>query len=126
MRERNVMFWVALSAYALVCRLLPYTIGVHHENPVTTWCPWNFAPMMAFTLFCGAGVQQSKWAFVVPLFITALGDIGIYLITGNREFGFPPGQFLLYGCYIFTAAMGTLLRARPQVLTALPRRCCAK
>lgn len=122
MRDGKHWFWAGILLYALAVRLLPWALA--HVgmplDPATTWYPWNFAPMLAVCLFCGAGVKQSRWAFLLPLAVQAAGDFGIYLLTGNRDWAFPPGQSLVYGCYAFTAGLGTLLRERPQWTTSFP------
>jgi hypothetical protein len=89
-------------------------------DPQTTWYPWNFAPLMAVSLFCGTGIKSAHWAFLLPLGIRAIGDFGIGLLTGNWEWAFPADSPLIYGCYVFTTGLGWLIRSKPQWLTAFP------
>jgi len=122
MHDGKRWVWAAILLYALVCRLLPWALS--HVgmplDPQSTWYPWNFAPMMAVTLLCGAGVKNWRWALVLPLALRAVGDIGIGLITDNWEWAFPGANILVYGSFVLAAGLGMLLRSRPQLATALP------
>jgi hypothetical protein len=123
MRDRKYWFWAGILLYALACRLMPWALS-HQDpgvlEPATTWYPWNFAPMLAVCLFCGAGVQQSRWSVMLPLAVQAAGDFGIFALTGNRDWAFPPGHFLVYLSYVIVVGLGTLVRVRPQWTTAFP------
>lgn len=122
MSGNRVWFLGTLFVYALVCRLLPYilfNLGMSID-PATTWYPWNFAPLMAFSLFGGAVVADRRNAFLFPMGVMFLSDLGIWALTGQFEFAFPASQPLVYACFAVAAGLGVLLQPRRQIVTALP------
>src|SRR5579885_1648837 len=124
MRDGKRWFWAAILVYAVVCKLLPYALA-HSDpgilSPKSTWYPWNFAPMLAVSLFCGAGVKPARWAFLLPVAVMAIADIGIGLLTGHwTDWAFPRSEALTLGCFAFAVGLGRLLKDRPEWMTALP------
>lgn len=74
--------------------------------------PWNFAPVGALALFCGAYFRDRKWAFIVPLAAMFLGDVAIGLIRHNPAFyTFHWLAPVIYGCYAFIVILGFGVRA---------------
>jgi len=115
-------FVAFLFVYALACRLMPYVLynfGVSID-PATTWYPWNFSPLLALSVFSGAAMSDRRLSFGLPLAVMAVSDFGIWALTGDREFAFPPSQPLIYACFAATVAMGLVLRGRPHLMYALP------
>jgi hypothetical protein len=123
MLKRGTWFFAILFAYALFCRVLPYAmynlLGMSID-PSTTWYPWNFSPLMAFSLFAGACYIDHKWAFLMPLGVLFISDLGILALSGDPDFVFRRGQPLIYLCFAAATAAGLLLRSRPNLLTAVP------
>jgi len=122
MRSRTFWFFGTLLAYALGCRLLPYVLA-HAGMPLDprhSWYPWNFSPLMATCLLCGAGVRASRWAFVLPLTVVAASDFGIGWLTGRWDWAFPRSQAAVYLSFALGVGMGRWLRSQPHWSTALP------
>lgn len=122
MSGNRVLVLSVLCVYALVCRLLPYVLfnlGMSID-PSTTWYPWNFAPLMAVSLFGGAVVAQRRNAFLLPLGVMFFSDLGIWALTGQVDFAFPASQPLVYACFALAAALGMVLQPRRQIVTAVP------
>ena len=56
----------------------------------------NFAPVGALCLFSGARMRSWR-AYVLPVAVMALADIGLYVLRGRQPFNpFVYGSFLLY------------------------------
>ncbi|MEX1098673.1 MAG: DUF6580 family putative transport protein [Planctomycetales bacterium] len=106
----------ALLVYALSMRLLPWILrreGVNVDAGLAVY-PWNFSPFPAICLFGAACFRNVRWAYALPLAAWFLGDLGIWHLT-KREWGFPPGALLQYGCFLLTIALGLSLRKRRTV-----------
>lgn len=122
MPKSRMWLFAVLFVYAIFCRLVPYVLALNGMSidPATTWYPWNFSPLMAVALFSGACAANRRMALALPLSIMLISDFGIWALTGDRNFAFPPSQPLIYGCFLGAAGLGMLLRSRPQVWTAVP------
>jgi hypothetical protein len=122
MSDRKNWFWAGVLLYAMACKLLPW--GLSHFgmplDPATTWYPWNFAPLMAVSLFCGAGIKSPRWAFLWPVVVVAVSDFGIGLLTQNWQWAFPPSEALTLGSFALAVGMGRFLQTRPEWQLALP------
>jgi hypothetical protein len=116
-------FLLGLIAFAVAARLLPYLLQNWNidvkgsplalrlgEEDVAY--PWNFSPMWAICIFGAAVFAEIRVAFLVPLVIWLIGDLGIWAITGKLDWAFHPNSLTVYGCYLLTAAIGLLLRRR--------------
>jgi hypothetical protein len=115
-------FVAFLFVYALACRLMPYVLynfGVSID-PATTWYPWNFSPLLALSVYSGACVADRRWSFALPLGVMVVSDFGIWALTGEFDWAFPPSQPLIYACFAATVAMGMLLQTRRHIVWALP------
>lgn len=111
-----------LFGYALACRLMPYVLhnfGVSID-PATTWYPWNFAPLLALSMFSGACIADKRLSFGLPLLVMLVSDFGIWALTGRFDWAFPRSQPLIYACFAATVAMGLWLKPRPHVVWAIP------
>ncbi|MBI1344771.1 hypothetical protein GC163_00630 [bacterium] len=118
----KLSFFLVLFVYSLFCRLLPYVLyhfGVSID-PATTWYPWNFAPLMAVSLFSGACASDRRWSFGLPLAVLVLSDFGIWAVTGHFDWAFPRSQPVIYACFAAAAGLGLLLRKRPNIMTSVP------
>ncbi|MDA7979154.1 MAG: hypothetical protein MPJ50_10355 [Pirellulales bacterium] len=73
---------------------------------------WNFAPMMAISLFAGAFFRKG-WAFAVPITAIVLSDVAIeiaYRLGYSETWGFYAGAIYSYPAYVLLVGLGTLLR----------------
>ena len=123
MRDGKRWFWAAILVYAAACKLLPYVLS-HRDpgilSPAATWYPWNFAPMLAVCLFCGAGVT-GPLGVLLPVAVMALCDVGIGFITWHWDWAFPRSEVLTLGCFGFVVGLGGLIARPPRMgLLALP------
>ena len=86
---------LTLIGFATLVRLFPYIwmqFNIEVSPRYSMFLPWNFAPLMAITLFAGAHFRNSGWAFLIPLTVLAASDLGIYLITGHADWALYPNQ----------------------------------
>jgi uncharacterized protein DUF6580 len=78
----------AFSAAAVVLRLFPI---------------YNFAPVGALCLFGGARMRSWR-AYVLPIVVMVVSDIGLYLV--KRE---PPFDLFVYASFLLSVLIGRLL-----------------
>jgi hypothetical protein len=119
MPQPRLQFLFCLLAYTLLVRLLPYAILT---DPTVLYYPWNFSPLTAACLFGGAFLANRRNSFLIPMLVLFLSDVGIAVISGHPEWGFPINanwQFewillarwsLTYVCYAGAVGLGHLLR----------------
>lgn len=104
--------YVALAAYTLGMKLLPYAlplVGVPIDHTLNSY-PWNFSPVLAFCLYGGATLPRRSLSLGVPVLVWLLGDLGIWALTGRRDWAFYPAQGVVYAGLLVCAACGGLLR----------------
>ena len=114
MKQPRIEFLVCLVIYTLVVRVLPYILmnADIKTDPTVLYYPWNFSPLTAVCLFCGAYLPLRRLAFLVPLGILFLSDLGILALSGHLDWAFPPHRWMLtYLCFSLAAALGFLLRS---------------
>lgn len=95
--QPRLAFLAALTAYAVLCKLLPYILfqfGVSID-PANTLYPWNFSPVPALCLFAGAHFREVRRAFAVPLLAWFIGDLGILALV-SRQYGFHEGLAMAF------------------------------
>lgn len=112
MRPR-IEFVLSLLVYTFVVRLLPYILMNCDikTDPSILYYPWNFSPLTAICLFGGAALADRRLSIMIPLATLFLTDLGIYALTGQMEWAFPPGRWALtYASWTAAAALGMLLR----------------
>ena len=80
---------VALIVLAAALRIAPH--------------PWNFTPVGAMALFCGAVIRDRRLAFLVPVLAMAAGDIFV---------GFNKLTPLVYASFLLSVAIGRFLREK--------------
>jgi hypothetical protein len=101
-------FWFVLTLVLVAAgsRLLPH--------------PPNVTPLAAVALFGGATLPRRWLALVVPLAALLLSDLLLqltYLAGWQPSWGFYQGQWVVYTCFLITAAIGQLIRRRHHALT---------
>ena len=119
MSRPNLFFIAGLSVYTLAVRLMPYALnhfGVS-IHPNDTFYPWNFSPMSACCLFGAAYLSRTAWAYLLPVAILFVGDLGIWLLTGDRSMAFHNNMPFVYGSFLLIAFLGMWLREK----RSLPR-----
>ena len=107
---------VGMILFCTAIRLVPYVLqrmGID-TTPGVGYYPWNFAPLTAVCLFGGACLADRRLAFIVPLTVLVLSDIGIAALKEVR-FGLYGGQWLIYGCFVLSVCLGLWLRSRRNV-----------
>ena len=103
-----ILVWIAL-----LFRLTPYvlfTLGVPIDPANSTFYPWNISPILPLCIFGAACYQTRSLAYVAPLVIYLLGDLGIWLITGHADWALYPTQPIVYIAVICVTLWGLLLR----------------
>lgn len=104
--------YFTLAAYTLFAKVLPYAlplVGVAVDPTLNTY-PWNFSPVLAFCLFGGAVLPQRSTSLWAPLLIWLLGDLGIWAVTGRRDWAFYPALGIVYCALLLCSACGWWLR----------------
>jgi hypothetical protein len=101
-------FWFlgALTLFAVASRVLPH--------------PYNFTPMAAVALFGAATFGRPRAAVLVPLGSLLLSDLLLhltYLAGWQPNWGFYPGQWVVYACVLATIGFGFLIRRHRNVGT---------
>jgi hypothetical protein len=111
----NLFFIVGLTLYTLSMRLMPYALGhfgVELELP-NTFYPWNFSPMTAFCMFGAAYYARKWWAYLLPVVILFIGDLGIWALSGRPEWSFHmnmPTMTLVYASFLLIVVLSIWLR----------------
>jgi hypothetical protein len=108
MKPRTLLL-IAMVLLASVARVLPH--------------PPNFSPVDAVALFCAAFLGSRWAAFLVPLAVMLLGDLGLEA-AGRLGFlggwmaggqGIHPGMGVVYLAVALVAALGLVLRRHRSV-----------
>ncbi|OGY58154.1 MAG: hypothetical protein A3H67_02805 [Candidatus Buchananbacteria bacterium RIFCSPLOWO2_02_FULL_46_11b] len=89
-KKEKIIIAAILIALGAAFRLLPHL--------------WNFAPIAGAALFAGAYLGR-RYAIVVPVAAMLLGD----LFLGFYEW---PLLITVYGCFILTGLIGTLIKKK--------------
>lgn len=108
---------LGLIAFATIVRLFPYIwmqFNIEVDPQYLQFLPWNFAPLMAITLFAGAHFRNSVWAFLLPLTVLAASDVGIYLVSGHPEWALYANQPVVYGSMLLCGLLSLALRNRSE------------
>ena len=103
---------VTLIVIAITFRLAPYVLhglGVAID-PVNTVYPWNFSPILPLCVFGAACLGSRGMAYLAPFAIYAVGDLGIWLVTGRVDWALYAGQPVLYLSVALVVTCGFLLR----------------
>lgn len=127
MLSSRLKFVIAVLGYALACRLLPYVLYRLHASgfpidPANTWYPWNFSPVAAACVLCGALAPRRGWAFGLPLALMIGGDLLIDVITGF-QFVTVRNYFVqlwVYAGVLLVTGLGTQARSQPGWQRGVP------
>jgi len=109
----------AMIFAATLVRLMPYILGafgMQNVRDVSSFL-WAFSPIGALFLFGGAQFAERRWAYLVPLAVMLLSDLGIGLLMGDMRMGFHPMTPVMYGSYALMVWLGTRLREQRSVLS---------
>ena len=102
------LFLCALGVIAAVTRALPH--------------PNNVSPMAAVALFGAATFGSKRWGLAVPLLSLLLSDFLLDLTFRagiQPNWGFYPGQWVVYLCALLTIGLGFAIRHRKNPNTIL-------
>lgn len=117
---RNLL--IGLIVYALCLRVLPYALKSFWNMDITpsgTVYPWNFSPFSATVLFGAAYFTHRRWAFLAPMVILLIGDLGIWAFTGRLDWAFYHGMEFVYVGFLITATLGLFLRQKCTAMSVL-------
>jgi hypothetical protein len=101
-------FLCVLALLAAVSRIAPH--------------PYNFAPLTAVALFAGATFSAGLAAVLVPFAALMLSDTLLhlsYLAGWQPNWGFYPGQWIVYASLLITIGVGRVIRTRRNFGTVL-------
>ncbi|WP_166820448.1 DUF6580 family putative transport protein [Thalassoroseus pseudoceratinae] len=113
---------IGLMVYALCMRVLPYALQSIWGVKITageTIYPWNFSPFSATVLFGATYFASRRTAFLVPMLILLLGDLGIWAFTGQFDWAFYRGMEFVYLGFLVTATLGLFLRQKCTAMSVL-------
>ena len=110
MNRNRSRFWFlcALGVIAAVTRAFPH--------------PNNVSPMAAVALFGAATFSSKRWGLAVPLLALMLSDFLLDLTFRagiQPNWGFYPGQWVVYLCALVTIGIGFAIRGRQSPNTIL-------
>src|SRR5690606_33578488 len=103
---RTVLLCAALILAAVVSRII---------NTETHW--FNFAPLVAISLFSGSVLKGKSYAYLLPLAGYLISDLYIHFFTANPGF-YGVSQFFVYGGMLAVVMLGAFM-GRPKVLKVL-------
>ena len=109
-----VKFLTGLVVFTIVLRVMPYVLTEYNLNVTSTtlFYPWNFVPLTAACLYSGAYVSDRRFRIGLPLLALLISDLGIWGVTGQFAWAFPPDRWAAYVCLMLTILMGTGLARR--------------
>jgi hypothetical protein len=91
-----------IPRFIVVCLLIIAPASLRMLAP-----EWNVVPIAAIALYCGAHFRNRGLAFSIPLLAMFLGDILLAVQTRNPSlYLFHATMPFVYGCYVFSVAMG--------------------
>lgn len=110
MNPNRSRFWFlcALGVIAAVTRAFPH--------------PNNVSPMAAVALFGAASFSSKRWGLVIPLLALLLSDFLLDLTFRagiQPNWGFYPGQWVVYLCALLTIGLGFAIRNRKSPNTIM-------
>lgn len=111
-RQARPAIYAMAAIYTVVMKLLPYVLmqaGVMLD-PESMAYPWNFTPLLAVCLYGGAMLPRRGMSLVLPLVMMFVSDLGVWAISGHRDWAFYPGQIPVYASLIVCSLCGWLLR----------------
>jgi hypothetical protein len=116
MTKSRYLLLALIFAAAVCVKTLPYVLGAWGLTDVKDFASllWNFSPITALFLFCGAQFPERRWAFSVPLAAMLVSDVAIAFFLGEITEGLLPGIPAVYGSYALIIAAGSLLRKLQQ------------
>jgi hypothetical protein len=107
--QSRLKFLVGLITFTVMLRLLPYVLKNYDYqiDPEVIYYPWNFSPLMAISLYAGATITDRRFRFGLPILTLLLSDLGIWAMTGQFSWAFPPGYWSSYLCNVIAVVMGS-------------------
>ena len=103
---------ILLALVAIGFRLVPYALNALSIpfDLSSTYYPWNFSPILPLCLFGAAFYRAGYVAYITPLLLYLVSDLGIWLITGKVEWAFYASQPVTYLAVVLTVSCGFYLR----------------
>jgi hypothetical protein len=98
---------LALLAYCVLSRVPSFKASF---DPEVGWYLWNFSPYLAMCVFSGGMYRSWLWAAVAPMATYLLGDIAIWIASGDVTQAFHPASVWTYVALPFVMACGWWLR----------------
>lgn len=95
-RNLQIAVVVGLAIAAAASRLMPH--------------PWNFSPIAAMTVFCGAMLMRNHLALLVPLAAIFVSDLLLGAVHSRGVFF--PDMPVVYACYVLNIVVGKWLTTR--------------
>lgn len=103
---RSILLCSALILAAVISRII---------NTETHW--FNFAPLVAISLFSGSVLKGKSYAYLLPMAGYLISDLYIHFFTANPGF-YGVSQFFVYGGMVAVVLLGSFM-GRPKALKVL-------
>lgn len=100
-----------LLAFCVLSRVPAFRASV--DPDVGTYL-WNFSPLLATVLFSGAMYRERAWSIVAPLATYLLGDVAVWLASGDVADAFHPISAFTYLAIAAVLGCGWWLRRGPR------------
>jgi hypothetical protein len=117
MRFSRLATIAILFTLLIVMRQLPpivmNSLQTNFRMNITPWL-WNFTPLWAVCLYCGAKFRQRWLAVLLPLAAQIVGDAGYWLMSGDFWQGFGMVQTLNYILIAAFVVVGMTLPRQPS------------
>jgi len=94
---RNIVLCTALIMIAAFSRIF---------NAEFHW--YNFAPLVAISLFSGSILKNKSYSYILPLAAYFISDLYIQLVHGNGFYGI--SQFFVYGGMALVVLLGAMMK----------------
>ncbi|MCA9053147.1 MAG: hypothetical protein KDA75_04885 [Planctomycetaceae bacterium] len=98
---------IPLLTFCVLSRVPSFRASV---DPDVGWYLWNFSPLLALVLFSGAVYRGFVWAAVAPIAAYLLGDLAVWIASGDVTQAFYAGSICTYAGLLAVLVCGVWLR----------------
>lgn len=102
---------LSLWAFCVLSRVPSFRASL---DPEVIGYLWNFSPLLAGCLFSAATYRSWVWAAAAPLAVYALGDIAVWIASGDVSNAFHMNSFWTYAGVAAVIGCGWVLRGRQR------------
>lgn len=117
MTQRQFTILAILCGVTVLFKVLPHALTAFglDIDPSTSIYPWNFSPLLAVGLFCGAMVASRRIAIMLPLISLFIADAAIAMIQQDHAWLFYNSALLTYPALVVIAMIGMMIPKKQPV-----------